>query len=104
MSTADERVRAIVARKNAEWAAQQKEKRDMVPILMGAAELTECLMKGETVLFEGELVRVESLRHEATDEHWRTYVFTLSNGREVIFRNESLEDEARRKGAVRCER
>jgi hypothetical protein len=99
---ADERIRAIMARRNAEWAAQQKEVRGMVPILMGATELTECLMNGETVLFEGELVRVESLKHEATDEHWRTYIFTLSNGKEVIFRNESLEDEARRKGAERC--
>jgi len=74
----------------------------MVPILMGATELTECLMKGETVLFEGELVSIESLRHDVTDEHWRTYVFTLSNGKEVIFRDESLEDGARRKGAERC--
>ena len=94
------RTRAIMRKKSAEWAA--KRRTEMVPILMGAAELTECLMRGETVLFEGELVRVESLRHDATDEHWRTYLFTLSNGKEVIFRNESLEDEAKRKGTERC--
>jgi hypothetical protein len=79
-----------------------EEERNMVQILMGPTELTDCLVKRETVLFEGELVRVESLRHDMTDEHWRTYIFTLSSGKEVIFRNESLENEAKRKGAERC--
>jgi hypothetical protein len=61
----------------------------MIPILMGPTELVDSFKKRETILFRGELLRVESVTCSSREEYWNVYAFRLSNGWEVLFREKA---------------